>query len=90
MHGARVEIIGEVIRPAIYEMAAGETLNDLIRLAGGFKASAARQRGYFNQPFITRVLDEHLSGRRDHSLRLWQLLVFELWNRHYVDAAAAA
>ena len=50
----------------------------------------ARQRGYFNQPFVARVLAEHLSGKRDHSLRLWQLLVFELWNRQYVDAPAVA
>jgi asparagine synthase (glutamine-hydrolysing) len=49
-----------------------------------------RQRGYFNDQFVSRVLDEHLSGKRDHSLRLWQLLVFELWNRQYVDARAEA
>jgi asparagine synthase (glutamine-hydrolysing) len=51
---------------------------------------SARQRGYFNQPFVDRVLDEHLSGKRDHSLRLWQLLVFELWCRHYAASAAIA
>jgi asparagine synthase (glutamine-hydrolysing) len=51
---------------------------------------SARQRGYFNQPFVDRVLDEHLSGRRDHSLRLWQLLVFELWHRQYAGSAAVA
>ena len=50
----------------------------------------ARQRGIFNGAFVNRVLDEHLTGRRDHSLRLWQLLVFELWHRQYVDQAAVA
>jgi len=49
-----------------------------------------RQRGYFNHSFVDRVLDEHLSGKRDHALRLWQLLVFELWNRQYADAPALA
>jgi asparagine synthase (glutamine-hydrolysing) len=49
-----------------------------------------RQRGYFDEAFVSRVLDEHLTGRRDHSLRLWQLLVFEMWHRQYVDAAAVA
>jgi asparagine synthase (glutamine-hydrolysing) len=49
-----------------------------------------RQRGYFDYRFVDRVLEEHLSGRRDHSLRLWQLLVFELWHRQYVDSAAVA
>jgi asparagine synthase (glutamine-hydrolysing) len=53
-------------------------------------APETRQRGYFNYSFVDRVLDEHLSGKRDHSLRLWQLLVFELWHRQYVDQAAVA
>jgi asparagine synthase (glutamine-hydrolysing) len=46
---------------------------------------AARQRGYFDARFVRRILDEHLAGRRDHSLRLWQLVVFERWHDLYVD-----
>ena len=49
----------------------------------------ARQRGYFEPAFVDRLMHEHVSGARDHELRLWQLLVFELWHRLYVDAAAA-
>ena len=45
-----------------------------------------RQRGYFEPAFIDRLVQEHLSGKRDHNLRLWQLLVFELWHRQYLDA----
>ncbi|HVL69550.1 MAG TPA: asparagine synthase (glutamine-hydrolyzing) [Vicinamibacterales bacterium] len=52
-------------------------------------SARARQRGYFQPAFIDRLVQEHLSGRRDHTLRLWQLLVFELWHRHYVDAPDA-
>jgi asparagine synthase (glutamine-hydrolysing) len=48
-------------------------------------ASAVRQRGYFEPRFVDRLLKEHLSSQRDHTLRLWQLLVFELWHREYVD-----
>jgi asparagine synthase (glutamine-hydrolysing) len=48
----------------------------------------ARQRGYFEPSFVDRLVHEHLSGARDHTLRLWQLLVFELWHRQYLDAAA--
>ena len=44
-----------------------------------------RQRGYFEPAFVSRLLREHLDGERDHTLRLWQLLVFELWHRHYLD-----
>ena len=50
----------------------------------------ARQRGYFHAREIERLLDEHLAGRRDHELRLWQLLMFELWHRAYLDEPAGA
>ena len=49
----------------------------------------ARQRGYFEPAFVSRLLKEHLAGQRDHTLRLWQLTVFELWHRQYLDTAAA-
>jgi asparagine synthase (glutamine-hydrolysing) len=49
-----------------------------------------RQRGYFEPAFIDRLIAEHRSGRRDHNLRLWQLLIFELWHRQYLDSPAAA
>jgi asparagine synthase (glutamine-hydrolysing) len=50
------------------------------------RSPTTRQRGYFEPAFVDRVVDEHLSGKRDHTLRLWQLLVFELWHRQYIDA----
>jgi asparagine synthase (glutamine-hydrolysing) len=49
-----------------------------------------RQRGYFRPAEINRLIDEHVSGRRNHDLRLWQLFVFELWHRQYVDIAGRA
>ena len=49
-----------------------------------------RQRGYFEPAFVDRLVHEHLSGRRDHTLRLWQLMVFELWHRHYLDAPVSS
>ena len=45
-----------------------------------------KQRGYFEPRFIERLVHEHLTGRRDHTLRLWALVVFELWHRQYLDA----
>jgi asparagine synthase (glutamine-hydrolysing) len=50
----------------------------------------ARDRGYFNQAFIEDLVRSHVAGRADHSARLWQLLVFELWHREYLDRAAFA
>ena len=44
LHGTRVQITGAVLRPAIYELAEGETLPDLLRAAGGFHATAALDR----------------------------------------------
>ncbi len=43
------------------------------------------ERGYFQAPFVRRIVDEHLAGRRDHTLRLWQLVIFERWHREYLD-----
>lgn len=43
-HGPRVRIVGEINRPATYEMKTGETLADAIRFAGGFTANASRRR----------------------------------------------
>ena len=49
-----------------------------------------RERGYFQQPFVDRLLREHLAGTRDHTMRLWQLVILELWHREYVDAPVFA
>ena len=49
----------------------------------------ARQRGYFEPRFVDRIVREHLAGTRDHTLRLWQLLMFELWHREYLDSVPA-
>jgi polysaccharide biosynthesis/export protein len=44
VHGPRVRVVGEIARPATYELKSGETLADLVRNAGGFRATASRQR----------------------------------------------
>ena len=44
------------------------------------------QRGYFQPAFVRRIVDEHLAGTRDHTLRLWQLVVFEKWQQQYVNS----
>jgi asparagine synthase (glutamine-hydrolysing) len=43
------------------------------------------QRGYFQPLFVRRIVDEHLAGERDHTLRLWQLVVFEKWLQQYAE-----
>jgi asparagine synthase (glutamine-hydrolysing) len=44
--------------------------------------SKARQRGYFNEPFVDELVREHASGRRDNSYLLWRLLALEIWHRN--------
>ncbi len=47
-------------------------------------------RGFFQEAFIRRVLDEHLSGAVNHRLLIWSLLSFEFWNRLFMDADGPA
>lgn len=42
------------------------------------------QRGYFEPSGVRLLLDEHFRGRRDHSGKIWRLLMFELWHRNYL------
>ena len=46
----------------------------------------ANDRGWFRPDTVTRMLDEHQSGRADHGHRLWCLLMLELWLREHVEA----
>ena len=44
VHGPRARVVGEVIRPATYELRPGESLAQLIEASGGFTALAAQRR----------------------------------------------
>jgi protein involved in polysaccharide export with SLBB domain len=58
----RVRVVGEVTRPATYEISKGETLADAIRFAGGFTPRASTRRVQ-----IDRILSpaERAEGGRD-------------------------
>src|SRR6202049_3823390 len=43
------------------------------------------QRGYFERQGIESLLNEHFRGHRDQSATLWLLLIFELWDRNFLD-----
>jgi asparagine synthase (glutamine-hydrolysing) len=45
----------------------------------------AAKRGLLNQSFLKRMVEEHISGKRDWSTRLWAFLFLELWFRELVD-----
>ncbi|MEP6491292.1 MAG: SLBB domain-containing protein [bacterium] len=44
VHGGRVRLYGEVVRPGTYELRRGESLADAVRDAGGFTAEATTRR----------------------------------------------
>jgi len=62
-------------------------LKDLIETA--LTETRTGQRGYFNPKGVRRILDEHFQGRRDHSPRIWRLLMLELWHRNFLEPLAA-
>jgi asparagine synthase (glutamine-hydrolysing) len=41
-------------------------------------------RGYFRPEAVRQLFADHVSGRADHSQRLWSLLVLELWQREWL------
>ncbi|MGH9880855.1 MAG: asparagine synthase (glutamine-hydrolyzing) [Pyrinomonadaceae bacterium] len=44
-----------------------------------------RLRGYLDPDYVKVLLDEHERGRRDHSMAVWALFMFELWHREFMD-----
>ncbi|MEE4272569.1 MAG: asparagine synthase (glutamine-hydrolyzing) [Thermoanaerobaculales bacterium] len=47
---------------------------------------ACRRRGLFDVGVVAAMLDEHMTGRRDHGTALWTLMVLEHWQRRLDDA----
>jgi asparagine synthase (glutamine-hydrolysing) len=102
-HGRRKHVLKEVaatlLPPAILnrrKQGFGVPLGSWFR--GGLRelfadtllSPVALQRGYFRPAFVRRIVNEHLAGKRDHTLRLWQLVVFERWYQQYVAAERSA
>jgi len=46
-------------------------------------------RGIFRPQAIRDLVAEHVNGEREHSHRLWALLMLELWFRQYMDPCTA-
>ena len=45
-------------------------------------------RGLFRPETIHKLIDEHIEGKREHSFRLWALLILELWFRSHLDESS--
>jgi asparagine synthase (glutamine-hydrolysing) len=43
-------------------------------------------RGYFSRDRVERLIDDHVAGNTDNSLRIWVLLQLEMWHREVLEA----
>jgi asparagine synthase (glutamine-hydrolysing) len=50
----------------------------------------ARARNLFQPAAVQQLLDEHMSGKKNHQSRLFVLLAIELWHRVHVDDSYTA
>jgi asparagine synthase (glutamine-hydrolysing) len=50
--------------------------------------SRTRARGWLEPTAVRALIDEHVSGRRDQSVRMWGLLMLEQWCRTFLDGGA--
>jgi asparagine synthase (glutamine-hydrolysing) len=51
--------------------------------------SRIRRQGIFNPSEVSRLVDEHLRGRKDNRKQLWTLFIFQLWQENYLPAVTA-
>jgi len=41
------------------------------------------REGFLNAEYVTKLLEDHLAGKKDNRKQLWTLLVWELWLNRY-------
>jgi asparagine synthase (glutamine-hydrolysing) len=46
-------------------------------------AGSLQRGGVFDAGAVTRLVSEHLEGRRDHGTRLWLVLQFQIWRERW-------
>jgi asparagine synthase (glutamine-hydrolysing) len=52
--------------------------------------AAVRERGLFDPAAVGKLVRDNEAGTSDNALRIWALLVLELWQRTFVDQTAAS
>lgn len=48
--------------------------------------SQIRRQGIFNPAEVSRLVDEHLRGRKDNRKQLWTLFIFQLWLENHLTS----
>lgn len=46
--------------------------------------NSSKTRDYFHRDVLTKLLNEHATGRQNHEKLLWSLLNLEIWHKSYV------
>lgn len=72
-----------------FELPLGEWFRGPLRglLEDTLSGDTLRAQGIFRPEAVARLKRDHLSRRRDHTARLWCLLVFTAWHRRALSAA---
>jgi asparagine synthase (glutamine-hydrolysing) len=60
-----------------------DEMKDFVR--GVLLSETSLRRGVIKPQLLTRYVDEHQTAARDHSQRLWTLLMLELWYQRFID-----
>lgn len=58
------------LRPLMEDLLCGESL---------------RRSGFFRPEVVRRLMDDHISGKKDLRVPLWTLMVFQLWWQSNVE-----
>jgi asparagine synthase (glutamine-hydrolysing) len=59
-----------------------------LRLQHALMGKTLHHSGMFNMAYVQQMLDQHQSGRHDHSAALWTLLMFESFLRNVLEQPA--
>lgn len=73
-------------RKAGFGVPVGEWFRGPLRelLEDALLARQARTRGYFDAGQLRQLVNDHVEGRAEHSFKLWNLLMLELWHREFL------
>jgi asparagine synthase (glutamine-hydrolysing) len=64
---------------------------DLNEMVHDYLSSATiRDRAYFDESAVQRLIADNESGIEDNSYQIWSLLTFEIWARVFIDQPVAA
>jgi len=72
-HGFGVPV-GKWFRTSLREM-----------LSDTLLSTRTQQRGLLNSTAVEHLVNEHLSGQRDHGHALWTMMMLEVWAREFLD-----